>query len=308
MDNTNKFDAPQMVSKSQKTYGLDKQDGNKISYVELQKSDGDKFKRTDNKIETSPAELTKDIKEGLVKIVMPSKSYMQESSRKEFEANFKAPQMIGKDQKTYGFDKQVNNKLSYVELNREGNNWKRSQIKMETDISDLAKGIKDGSVKVVMPHKDYIEQKNKQAEQNNSVEPKKEEKKTEKIEIKPIEVEPLNARERKEVKEALEEGQLENNKHATNLFKKFDKQLESVPDNVQGVNLTNQDKLKLLIGDYSDHQNTKFTIQKDKTVSMSVDGKDKGLITNANSQFSERQVEKQAVKEQTKAQTPALSV
>ncbi|WP_138485074.1 hypothetical protein [Dyadobacter bucti] len=307
MDSNNKFDAPQIIGKDQKTYGLDKQELNKISYVELQKGEDEKFKRTDNKIETSPADLIKGIKDGEIKILMPSKSFMLESNRKEFETNFKAPQMIGKDDKTFGFDRQDKNKLSYIELKKDAGNWKRTDNKLETEISELAKNIKDGSVKVVMPHKDFIAEKNKQTEGSKADELKKnEEEKKEKIEIKPIVVEPLNSREKKEVKEAFQEGKLENNRHATNLFKKFDKQLESVPDKIQGNNLTNQDKLKLLVGDYSDHQNTKFTVQKDKTVSM--EGKEKGLLTNANSQFSERQVEKLAVKEQTKAQAPAMTV
>ncbi|WP_026632734.1 hypothetical protein [Dyadobacter alkalitolerans] len=303
MDNNNKFDAPQIIGKDRKTFGLDKQEQSKISYIELQKDENDRFKRTDNKLETSPAELTKGIKEGTVKIIMPSKSFMQESSRKEFEDNFKAPSIIGKGDRTFGFEKQDQKKLSYIELSKDTGTWKRTENKFETEISDLAKGIKDGSIKVVRPHKDYLAEKSKQNEEIKATEAKKEK---EKIEIKPIVVEPLNARERKEVKEAFQEGRLENEKHATNLFKKFDKQLESVPDKVQGNSLTNQDKLKLLVGDYSDHQNTKFTVEKDKTVSM--EGKEKGLLTNANSQFSERQIEKQSAKEQQKANAPALSV
>lgn len=305
-NNSNKFDAPQMIGKDQKTYGLERQEQSKISYVELQKDDNDKFKRTENKFETTPAELTKGVKEGAVKIIMPSKSFMQESSRRQFEENFKAPSIIGKEDKTFGFDKQDRNKLSYIELSKESGAWKRTDNKFETEISDLVKSIKDGSVKVVKPHKDYISEKNKQSEESKVVDERKDLEKKDKIEIKPIVVEPLNAREKKEVKEAFQEGKLENNKHATNLFKKFDKQLESVPDKIQGNNLTNQDKLKLLVGDYSDHQNTKFTVQKDKTVSM--EGKENGLLTSANSQFSERQIEKQAAKEQTKVQAPALAV
>ena len=101
MDNNNKFDAPQMIGKDQKTYGLDKKELNKISYVELEKGEDEKLRRTENKIETSPADLIKEIKDGKVKVLMPSRSFMQESNRKEFENNFKAPQMIGKDDKTF---------------------------------------------------------------------------------------------------------------------------------------------------------------------------------------------------------------
>lgn len=306
MDNSNKFDAPQMIGKDQKVYGLDKQERNKISYVELQKDENNKFKRTENKIETDPTELTKSIKDGAVKVIMPSKSFRQESSKKEFEDNFKAPQIISKDGKSFGFEKQERNKLSYIELSKDTGIWKRTDNKFETEISDLAKSIKDGSVKVVRPHKDFIAEKSAQSEENKAGDSKKQDERKEDVEVKPIVVEPLNAREKKEVKEAFQEGKLENNKHATNLFKKFEKQLESVPDKIQGNNLTNQDKLKLLVGDYSDHQNTKFTVQKDKTVSM--EGKEKELLTNANSQFSERQIEKQAAKEQTKGLAPAMSV
>lgn len=306
MENNSKFDAPQMIGKDQKTYGLEKQDQNKISYVELQKDENSKFKRTDNKFETSASDLIKGIKDGELKIIMPSKSYMQDSSKKEFETNFKAPLIISKDDKSFGFEKQEKNKLSYIELSKETGIWKRTENRFETEITDFAKSIKDGSVKVVRPHQDYIAEKNNQAEENKAVGRKEQDEKKEKIEIKPVVVEPLNAREKKEVKEAFQEGKLENNKHATNLFNKFEKQLESVPDKIQGKNLTNQDKLKLLVGDYSDHQNTKFTVQKDKTVSM--EGKEKELLTNVNSQFSERQVEKQAAKEQTKGLAPAMSV
>ncbi|MGM9512473.1 hypothetical protein ACS5NO_32375 [Larkinella sp. GY13] len=237
---------------------------------------------------------------------MPSQSFIHQTQQKDFEANFKAPAMIAKDEKTYGLGEQRVNGITYIELKKENNTWKRTPNQLETNPSDLAREIKNGSVKVILPNKEYMTERNRQRENEEQEADKKKEVDTSRKEtstIKPVLVEPLNVRERSEVKEAMQQGKLEDTKHASALFKQFDRQLQSVPDQINGQKLTNQDKLKLLVGDFSDHQNTKFTVQKDKTVKM--EGKENGLLTNANSQFSEKQLE---IKNQQKNQESNLTL
>lgn len=290
-----KFDAPQMILKGNSMYGLDKQEDKKLSYIELEKNSEGKYKRLENKLETSPAEMAKNIKEGNVVIVMPSKSFIKEAKAAEFNSKFEAPAMIAREEKTYGFDKRTDATISYFELKKEGDNWKRTENKLETTPSELSKEIKDKTVKVILPSKEYMAEKQRRLQEENSdkkevVAKNEPEKKTpDQSEFKPVTVETLNSRQRKEVKEALETGKLDDNKHASSLFKKFDKQLQSIPDKVNGDQLTGVDKLKLLVGDYSDKQNTKFSVQQDKTVLM--EGKKSTVLSNLNSEFSSKQNE-----------------
>lgn len=290
-----KFDAPQMILKGNSMYGLEKQDDKKLSYVELEKNPDGKYKRLANKLETNPSEMAKNIKEGAVVIVMPSKSYIKEAKTAEFNSEFQAPAMIGKEEKTYGFDKRTDSTISYIELKKEGDNWKRTDNKLETTPSELSKGIKDNTVKVILPSKEYLAEKERRLQEENidkkevAVKNEPEKKTLDQPEIKPVIVETLNSRQRKEVKDSLENGKLEDNNYASSLFKKFDKQLQSIPDKVNGNQLTGIDKLKLLVGDYSDKQNSKFSVQPDKTVLM--EGKNSTVLSNLNSEFSSQQSE-----------------
>lgn len=278
------FDAPQIIARNEKHYGLENQHERGINYRELMKDSEGKFKRTDTKLETKQDKLVGEIKEGIVAVIMPSKSYIEAEKQKKFNQEFKAPAMIAKDAKTYGFEKQNESSLSYVELMREEKTWKRTTTRFETNPTDLAKEIKTGAAKVVLPHRDYIKQKEQEGQNQPQPTTQKEP-----VEVKPVPVKPLTERERKEVKEDMQKGLLVNNRHATILFKRFDRQLKSVPDRVNGTNLDKQDKLKLLVGDYSDHQNTRFSVNPEKTVQMG----EKGVLTTAQAQYSEKQLQKQ---------------
>lgn len=291
----NTFQAPQMILKDEKTYGLDKKLNDKVSYVELQK-EGDKMKRTENKLETTTTDLAKGIKDGSTKVILPSKEFIREKQNEQFESNFKAPQMIQKNQQTYGLDKNENGKISYFELEKQEDKWKRTENKLETTASQMVKDMKDGKVKVLMASKEYQQEKENKNEQKP--EANKEQDKTqnktvsEKVEVKPIHIEPLSKKEREQVKEAFKENKLENENYAKNLTKKFEKQLNSVPDKMNGKTFSNEEKLKLLVGDNNDHVNTKYTVNQNKTISYKND-KEQGLINNHNSQFSEKQFQQQ---------------
>ena len=159
-------------------------------------------------------------------------------------------------------------------------------------ISDLEKQSKKQEEKVFMPSIHVMPQNNVQEEKKVVVQQ----------EIKPIMIEPLGFKERTQLKKWMDEGHLGNNTFAENMFKKFDKQLQSIPDHVNHKPLTNLDKLNMLVGDYNDHQNTKFTIQKDKTVTFESE-KGQGIMNNQNSMFSQKQLDlkaKQEVKQDVK--------
>lgn len=287
------FQPPQMIEKESKTYGLEKgnEQKDKVSYIELEK-DGGKFKRTDRKINLEPSQLASDIKEGKIKVLMPSIEKVKENQEKQFIDKFQAPAIIEKDKISYGFSKQEGKDLEYFKLEKHGDKYKRTNEKYITTPSELSKQIKEKQIKVIMPSKEYVQQKEQQqAQANASTQSQSVEKKNQQ-EIKPIYVKPLTAREKKEVKEAFQENKLENNKHAKHLFQRFDNQLNSIPDTVLGQKLSNHDKLKLLVGDLNDKKDTSFKIEKDKTISYQK-GNETGIINTHNSQFSQAQAAKQ---------------
>ncbi|PWJ53402.1 hypothetical protein CLV98_12316 [Dyadobacter jejuensis] len=190
---------------------------------------------------------------------------------------------------TNNLDKSLVNKLGNS-INNKKNNLPKLLVE------DKYKSIKDKTVVDIINNLNKTIIKNKEISSEISInykpEPNKNVQVIEKKEVKPIVVEPLNSRERKEVKSDFEQGKLENNKHANHIFKKFEKQMNSIPDKINGNNLTNQDKIKLLVGDYNDHQNTKFTIQKDKTVQMQGPNQKITQLNNFNSEFSASQISK----------------
>ncbi len=148
-----KYDPPQIFEKEKKRFALDKVTDTGISYFELHK-DGDFWKRTDQKIETTPAQMIKDITEKRAKVIMPSKSFIKDM---QFEGNFQAPQLIGRQDKVYGLDKAVKDRLSYYELEKvEGDRYKRTDVRFDTTGSQLASEIREGKIKVMMPSQERI--------------------------------------------------------------------------------------------------------------------------------------------------------
>lgn len=287
------FQPPQMIEKESKAYGLDKSVKDKISYVELEK-DGDKLKRTDRRLEYEAAQMVSELKEGKLKVLMTSVEKVKENQQNQFAEKFNAPEIIAKNQTLYLFDKREGKDLKYFQLEKEGDQLKRTDQQISMTTSELVREMKEGGVKVIKPSKAFVQQKEQQQQVASAQE---DEKKKQAQEVKPIHIQPLTAREKKEVKEAFQENKLESDKHAKHFFQKFEKQLNAIPDNALGQKLSNHDKLKMLVGDLNDQKATSFKIEKDKSVSYQK-GEEKGILTNQNTQFSAEQTARRS-KEKT---------
>lgn len=152
---TNEFDAPQMIGRETKTYGLERSEAGKIIYWELEKGKDTKWKRTDRSLETTPKELSREIKDKQTKVIVPSKSFISQQNDKQYAENFRAPQMIERGAKTYGFEKREAGKILYRELEKgENTKWKRTDRSLETTPKELAREIKNKQTKVIVPDRE----------------------------------------------------------------------------------------------------------------------------------------------------------
>jgi len=73
----NMFDAPQVINRQGSVYSLQTQDPTKICYRELIRIDSTQFRLGKDGFQTSSNDLVARIENGDIKVLVPSKSYLQ---------------------------------------------------------------------------------------------------------------------------------------------------------------------------------------------------------------------------------------
>lgn len=276
------FKAPGIIKYKGKEYGLDKKPNENVKYYELTR-ENEQLKRTTNAIEFSKAQLLQKIAAKEIQISASAKEYQKKYS---LAKDFDPPQILRdvNSLQTYTLNSYKPGKKAKYDIQGADPNHEKLALKPD----ELKQKIWNKEIAVVLPSKSFLARQRKEAELQQTKQTQEkalQQKKEIKVEEKPIHVEPLTAAQKKEVRYALEHNSFVKDKYRANMESEYKVNLNSIPDKVNGQQLSTADKFKMLAGDTTEFKNQSMKIEKDKSISISAkNGVEKA--TNLNAEFS----------------------